>query len=171
MVSYTGITGKVPTKKVKITCSTQLYNEIFSLIDDSGEYTSISDYAASAAKYLLEDYFTYFLPAMWKKMASMGFKYGDQIVRTFKLKPKSKYNDKRMSFQASLPIGLINSYSDAIFCAYNIVDFPEVLRFSLEYYKEIVIHRRVRANNVLLAHLNKQEHVYPEPWKPTIEFE
>ena len=170
-MKYSKIKGKVPTKKIKITCSSELHDKIIGMIDDSGEFANISDYAISASKFLLNDYFTYFLPALWNKMESMGYKYGDPLANAAKIKPKSKFNDKKISFQASMPIGLINSYSDAVVCSFNMVEFSELIRFALEYYFDAIYIRRVDAHKALSSRLMLEDFPVFMPKKPVIEFE
>lgn len=163
--------ARISTKKVKISCSTALYKEINSLIQDRGEYANISDYSVSAARFLLNDMYTDFIPAMWDKLRSIGYTQGDNVILAKKLKIKSKYDDKKTSFQASMPIGLLNSYNQAVYCIYNSVELPELLRYALEYYLESLRYRLLDENGFVMAHLNKEEIPLIEPKKPLIEFE
>jgi hypothetical protein len=163
--------AKVSTKKVKITCSTALYKEINLLIEERGEFSNISDYSVSAARFLLNDMYTFFIPAMWDKLRLMGYSQGENIILAKKMKIKSKYNDKKISYQASMPIGLLNSYNDVIYCIYNSVELSELLRYSLEYYLESLRYRMTDGNMFLISHLNKEEIPLIKPRKPLIEFE
>ena len=171
MVEFSETKAKVSTKKVKITCSTALYKEINSLIQEKGEYANISDYSVSAARFLLNDMYTFFIPAMWDKLKMMGYTQGDNVILAKKMKIKSKYGDKKTSFQASMPIGLLNSYNDVIYCIYNSVELSELLRYSLEYYLESLRYRMADGNEFLISHLNKEEIPLIELRKPLIEFE
>ena len=165
------LSGKSATKKMKITCSTKLLNEIKQLIDNKGEFSTLSEYTCSAARYLLDDMYGYFVPCMWDKLKSMGYTEGDNIIIAKKLKIKSAFDDKKTNFQATIPIGLINSYNDVAFTIFNTIDVSELLRYALEYYLFAVKERMKDHNLFLIAHLNREELPVIHLKKPKIEFE
>lgn len=163
---------RISTSKVKVTCPVSLFNEINVLIASKGEYANISDYSESAARFLLNDMYSRFIPAMWDKLESIGCaKNGSILIVANKIKIKSNYGGKSISFQVSMPLGLINSYRDAEFCIFNTFTTSELIRYSLEYYLIALKKRMADGAKCLEAHLYEKEMPPITDQKPIIEFE
>lgn len=162
---------KSPTKKYRITCSKGLIGDINAMILGGGEYANISDYAVAAARFLLNDMYTVFIPALWNKLESMGHRKNDNIILAKKMKIKSGYDDDNESFQATFPIGLLKSYNEVVFSIYNAVDVSELIRFAMEYYFLVVRNRADYGSRFLAAYLDRSELPPIRNYKPVVEFE
>ena len=162
---------KSPTKKYRITCSKGLIGDINEMILSDGEYANISDYSVAAARFLLNDMYTVFIPALWDKLKSMGYREGDNIILAKKMKIKSGYDNDNESFQVTIPIGLLKTYNEVVFSIYNAVDVPELIRFAMEYYFLVVRNRADYGSRFLAAYLDRSELPPIRNYKPIIDFE
>lgn len=138
------LTGKNKTSRVKITCSSTLYKNIKLLIDESGEFTDISDFASSAIKHFMNIMYTDVIPEIADKCMSPDSTTTREITAK-SIRFVSKYNDDKdgtTSFQVSLTEGIQQSFRDIEYCFFKKLKVPEMYRYALEYYFDMVSWRQ-----------------------------
>lgn len=148
--------GGKATNKIKITCPSELYDKIIELIDKTGEFTDRSDYAVAAARFLLNDMYTVIVPHIIGTCSLSQPQPPDMII-VQKVKPISRYGGSSVSFQATMPIGIMQAYTRAVFCLHNSIKEPELYRFALEYYYEYMQRRLDQSKQYVSAVITPSE--------------
>jgi len=150
------LTGKMKTTRVKITCSNTLYQNIKRMIEETGEFTDMSDFASSAAKHLLNIMFTDVIPEILEACKDPD-NPSSNLIEAKDVKFVSGYDDETTNFQVTLTAGLQQAFWNIEFCLFKKIKVSEMYRYALEHYFNTVMRRQQWSNQFLADFTMRRE--------------
>lgn len=141
---------------MKITCSNTLYQNIKRMIEETGEFTDISDFASSAAKHLMNIMFTDVIPEILKACEDPD-NPSSNLIEAKDVKFVSGYDDETTNFQVTLTEGLQQAFRNIEFCLYRKIKVSEMYRYALEHYFNTVVRRQQWADQFLADFTMRRE--------------
>lgn len=125
-----GLRKLCPTKKITVTASKMLYDEIEKYITDGMRFATISDYTDFAIKYFIQR-FPYDIE---RAVSEEYLKRMEENRQMETIEFDSEYSkEETVSWQATVPLGSLMALS-TLQGLFKVLDPVNMIRFSVEYY-------------------------------------